>query len=402
MIKCPECGHSISDKAHVCPSCGVEIANHITTCPLCGGIYFKDEAQCPHCHHRTSSPVEPTPQAAANQDTPTPITPQQPASSGETAQQPVPSSYIVEDPIRHQATAPTPPDSVQRNNKTTFALIAVIALLILGFGLYFYSHSRGNNEQDAYEYALKSNDPAVLESYLANYQDASPEHRDQITDLLSQLKQTDQDWTNAVVSGSKAALSTYLDQYPNSIHKAEALHKIDSLDWALASSANTMEAYKLYTADHPNGEHIDEANTAMSLVKAKTVSSKEKEMIAAVFRHFFHSINERNDESLTAVFSDFMTTFLGKTGASKSDVVAFLNKIYKDDITAMEWRANNDYKIAKREIGIDEYEYTVEFSARQKIERTDASKEKEALYRIKAKVNPDGKITELNMVKILE
>ena len=97
-----------------------------------------------------------------------------------------------------------------------------------------------------------------------------------------------------------------------------------------------------------------------------------------------------------------MTTFLGKTGASKSDVVAFLNKIYKDDITAMEWHANNDYKIAKREIGIDEYEYTVEFSARQKIERTDASKEKEALYRIKAKVNPDGKITELNMVKILE
>ena len=25
IIKCPECGHQISDKAPVCPSCGVEM-----------------------------------------------------------------------------------------------------------------------------------------------------------------------------------------------------------------------------------------------------------------------------------------------------------------------------------------------------------------------------------------
>ena len=43
MIKCPECGHQISDKAPVCPNCGVEIAGKITKCPQCGEILFLKE-----------------------------------------------------------------------------------------------------------------------------------------------------------------------------------------------------------------------------------------------------------------------------------------------------------------------------------------------------------------------
>ena len=41
IIKCPECGHQISDKAPVCPSCGVEIAGKVIKCPNCGEVYFK-------------------------------------------------------------------------------------------------------------------------------------------------------------------------------------------------------------------------------------------------------------------------------------------------------------------------------------------------------------------------
>ena len=197
-------------------------------------------------------------------------------------------------------------------------------------------------------------------------------------------------------------MAEYLDKYPNSIHKGEAERKIDSLDWVAAKSANTTEAYNLYITEHPNGDHIDEANNSLNVAKAKNITPKEKEMLALVFRSMFRSINDRDDEALTSNFSDFLSSFLGKSNASKSDVIAFLNKIYKDDITAMEWRANNDMKISKREIGIDEYEYTVDFSAKQKIEREDDDKETEANYRIKAKVNPDGKITELNMVKVLQ
>ena len=55
IIKCPECGHQISDKAPVCPNCGVEIAGKVTQCPNCGEIYFRNEDSCPNCHRPTTA-----------------------------------------------------------------------------------------------------------------------------------------------------------------------------------------------------------------------------------------------------------------------------------------------------------------------------------------------------------
>lgn len=484
MIKCPECGHVISDRAPSCPSCGAKIENEVVKCPVCGEAYFKEQAECPHCHHRTanastmenehpnnvvpSAPQSPSagvadtnvPQQPSNnayvQPTVTPVAAQQQqnvygSSQGMQSQasQPVNNAYQgqpvqptqqqggyqaqpaqptqqqsgyqaqpaqptngpqsqfgnPQQPQYGQVPPQTPPPGTQQpqnKNILTIALISVVALLFIGLGAYFFFGSSGNKEQQAYEYALNSNDPAVLESYLNNYRDADPMHRDKISQQLAQLKQSELDWTNTMVSGSKTALADYLSKYPNSTHKAEAERKIDSLDWLVAKKANTAEAYNLYVTEHPNGVYIDEANNSLNVAKTKNITPKEKEMLALVFRSVFRSINDRDDEGLTSNFSDFLSSFLGKSNASKSDVIAFLNKIYKDDITAMEWRANNDMKITKREIGIDEYEYSVDFSAKQKIEREDEGQETEANYRIKAKVNPDGKITELNMVKVIK
>ena len=470
MIKCPECGHVISDRAPSCPSCGAKIENEVIKCPVCGEAYFKEQAECPHCHHRTanastmenehpnnvvpSAPQSPSagvadtnvPQQPSNnayvQPTVNPVAAQQQqnvygSSQGMQSQanQPVNNAYQgqpvqptqqqggyqaqpaqptngpqpqlgnTQQPQYGQVPPQTPPPGTQQpqnKNILTIALISVVALLFIGLGAYFFFGSSGNKEQQAYEYALNSNDPAVLESYLNNYRDADPMHRDKISQQLAQLKQSELDWTNTMVSGSKTALADYLSKYPNSTHKAEAERKIDSLDWLVAKKTNTAEAYNLYVTEHPNGVYIDEANNSLNVAKTKNITPKEKEMLALVFRSVFRSINDRDDEGLTSNFSDFISSFLGKSNASKSDVIAFLNKIYKDDITAMEWRANNDMKITKREIGIDEYEYSVDFSAKQKIEREDEDKETEANYRIKAKVNPDGKITELNMVKVIK
>jgi hypothetical protein len=484
MIKCPECGHVISDRAPSCPSCGAKIENEVIKCPVCGEAYFKEQAECPHCHHRTANastmenehpnnvvpsapqspsagvadtnvpqqpsnnayvqptvtpvaaqqqqnvygngqgmqsqasqpvnnayqgqPVQPTQQQGGYQAQPPQPTQQQGGYQAQPAQPtngPQPQFGNPQQPQYGQVPPQTPPPGTQQpqnKNILTIALISVVALLFIGLGAYFFFGSSGNKEQQAYEYALNSNDPAVLESYLNNYRDADPMHRDKISQQLAQLKQSELDWTNTMVSGSKTALADFLSKYPNSTHKAEAERKIDSLDWLVAKKAKTAEAYNLYVTEHPNGVYIDEANNSLNVAKTKNITPKEKEMLALVFRSVFRSINDRDDEGLTSNFSDFLSSFLGKSNASKSDVIAFLNKIYKDDITAMEWRANNDMKITKREIGIDEYEYSVDFSAKQKIEREDEDQETEANYRIKAKVNPDGKITELNMVKVIK
>lgn len=88
MIKCPECGREISDRAPSCPSCGVKIENEVIKCPVCGDVYFKEQAECPHCHHRATNDLNTEQEHAQNTMPSTP-----PASSanpvqGDTPQQP--------------------------------------------------------------------------------------------------------------------------------------------------------------------------------------------------------------------------------------------------------------------------------------------------------------------------
>ena len=40
MIKCPECGHQVSDKAKSCPNCGAPIDTKVY-CPNCGSSNVK-------------------------------------------------------------------------------------------------------------------------------------------------------------------------------------------------------------------------------------------------------------------------------------------------------------------------------------------------------------------------
>ena len=372
IIKCPECGHEVSDQAPICPSCGVKIAGNVIRCPQCGEVYFRNMSACPKCHHSTGEMKVP--------EGGIPVPPRVPL----------------------QANTPvTPTTKPKKKGKGKWIVSFIIALIVCGGIYYFYQDKQNANEEDAYEYAMQSQDPTVLEDYLNKYKNADEAHRDSIQAHLAIFQQENQGWTNAVVSGSKEALQAYLDKYPNTPHKAEIAHKIDSIDWAVASKANTSEALQQYLDEHLNGEHVDEANDAVKNLASKTVQPEEKSAIVTIFRQFFQSINSKNEDGLTSTVATFLSSFLGKTDATKSDVITFLHKIYKSDVKNMNWHLNNDYKIDKKEVGDGEYEYTVQFSAIQKVEHTDASVSNNK-FRINAAVDSNGKISAFNMIKIIE
>ena len=92
---------------------------------------------------------------------------------------------------------------------------------------------------------------------------------------------------------------------------------------------------------------------------------------------------------------------MGKQNATKSDIVSFLHKLYKEDIESMVWSIPGNYDITKKEIGEEEYEYDTTFMAEQEVTKTDGTTENNK-FRINAKVDPDGKITEMSMTKIIE
>lgn len=368
IIKCPECGHQISDKAETCPVCGVKINNNIIKCPHCGNVYLKDQPVCPVCHKAANDPVQ----------QPQPVAPQ--------------PAQPVNEPV-----APQPKKS---SKKTIITIVVALVVILAGGGWYASSVNKlHGDEQTAYLNAMNSSDPAVLQDYLDSFKDAPQEHIDSIQAHLEMLKMNDSEWTNALLSNSKSALQQYIDNHPNSLHKAEALHKIDSIDWASCSRQNTPEAYQAYLTEHADGEHAVDAQENLDKLDASTVNADDKQVVSTVFQQFFRGINNNDEMGVTSAVSSTLH-FLTNPNASKQDVISFLHKLYKDDVRSLTWRANNDYKIQKKDMGNNTYEYDVEFTVDESVSNIDSSKDKFNQYKVKAHIDSDSKISSLQLVKI--
>lgn len=393
IIKCPECGRQVSDKAPTCPTCGVQIAGKITRCQNCGEIYFTADGMCPNCHEAASAGYRP---AAPSQPTSTPQqapnVPVVPVAKDDTKQTGAHGGNAPQGPT------PSEPQPKKKNN-ATLVLAFIFAVLVCGCLFYFYNHSKSEKETEEYEFAMRSTDPEILQSYLLRYADAPQEHRDSIQAHLQKIQKGDEDWQNAILSNSRSALQKYIDENPESIHKKEALNKIDSLDWITAQNSNDPEAVKDYQANHPDGRYIDEADILISKLLSTLVQPDEKQMITSTFRQFFQSINSRDESRLSSTVSMVLDSFLGKSNATSQDVIDFLHKLYKEGVSNMNWHIDPaSYNIKKQEIAENEFEYAVTFNARQEVER--GENVDNTTFKVSAKVTNDGKISDFNLTRV--
>ena len=380
IIKCPECGHQVSEKAPTCPACGVRIAGNVIRCPECGQIYLSDEALCPICHHPSPS-VKERNEKDVVKDSPKPRQDGNP------------------DEAKVEASGDTVAKQEKKKSHVTLVVSFVFALIVAGVFWFYLDDANKQKEQHSYEYAIQSDDPMVLQQYLDSYKDFNEAHRDSIQSRLSRIQKTDTDWMNAVVSGTRDALLQYIKDNPNSPHEAQARNKIDSIDFYVADKAKTMEAYQAYLDEHPEGKYADQAKNEIDSIKATVILPEEEEMIRAAFTKFFQSINSRNNEGVISTMRSTLSSFLGKINAGVPEIEEFVNRLYKSDITNMNWHILNDYKIRKSLTSEGEYEYNVEFSAEQNIERNDLSQPRYQKYHINAVVDSEGKISSFNMKK---
>jgi hypothetical protein len=378
IIKCPECGHQVSDQAKTCPSCGIEIMGKITRCPDCGEYIFKEQSECPNCHCSIngSLPVE------------------------QSSEVPVVEQPVAADDARQPQQA-TRARRRRRVGITAFVVAFVISLIVVFLGIYFIKNQEQQNEQRAYENAIMSTEPLVLQNFLDMYTDAPRAHCDSIKMRLESLKKVDKDWTDALVNNTKFAFERYMKMYPQSPHNVEAKIKIDSLDWQSALKENTAEAFQAYLNAHEDGAYYDEARSNFEKLEAQKVTSEDRLVVSQLFVTFFNALAQRDEAALTATLSPVLTSFLHRSNATKADVLQYMEKLHEDDITRMEFIANNDWEIEKNDLGEDRYGYTVAFSVAQHMERTDEERETSVVFKVNAKVSPDGHITELNMKRSL-
>lgn len=384
IIKCPECGHQISDRAESCPICGVRIKGNIVRCSQCGNIYLKELNACPSCHHVLSTPdssaTSPQPQTNAN-------------SANANSEQ--------EAGNRQSKGANNHPEQPKSNRKRNIVIAIILLVVIAAAGVYYVNNASrlSGDEETAFVNAMNSSDRAVLEDYLNNFKGAPQEHIDSIQAHLDILIKNDAEWTNALLSNSKTAIQQYIESHPNSIHKAEAMHKIDSLDWAKCSKQNTPEAYQEYLSAHADGEHAEDAQNNLDKLDATTVNTEDRILVNNLFQQFFKSINNNDEMGITSTVSSTLH-FLTNPNATKNDVITFLHKLYKDEVRGLIWRSNGDYKITKKDMGDNSYEYDVTFTSDESVSNIDSNKDKFNQYKVNAHVDADGKISKIELIKI--
>lgn len=348
LITCPECGHQVSDQAKTCPSCGIEIAGNVV-----------------------------------------------PGNAGK------PGNVVT-----GNAGKPGKTDKRQpRKGRTAITVLIVsfvIALILVLLGLYFMKNQEQKNELRAYENAMKSTEPLVLENYLDMYADAPGVHRDSIRLHLEAFRRADTDWADALVSNSRYAFERFLKMHPQSIHSVEADIKIDSLDWVAALQANTIESIQAYLNRHNDGAYYDEARAQLEQLENQKVTADDRQMVIQTCTAYFNALAQMDEGAIAAAVAPVMTSFLHRANATKDDVIQYMQKVHEPDINSMEFTPNGDWNVEKLVLSEGHILFKTTFTVAQNIERSDESRENSAVYKVTAVVNPDHLITELNMKRSVQ
>ena len=393
IIKCPECGHQVSDQAKTCPSCGIEIAGKITRCPDCGEVIFKEQAECPICHRVINGAVPSTPS----------LPPIQPLVSQNTeADEPQADEEKPKATVNGQLSMANGPRRRPKAGYIALVVAFVIALIVVFLGIYFYRNVERQNTQRAYDNAIQSDQPAVLQNFLDMYPEAPVAMKDSVKAHLEELKKIDLAWANAVASGSKSELEKYIKLHPQSIRNVEAKLKIDSIDWKTAQTANTLEALKLYLEQHEDGQHYDEARNLYERLDAQRITAEDQKMASEVLTAFFDALSKRDEVALTSTLAPVLTSFLHRDNATKTDVMQYMHKLYEDDVTSISFTPNNDWHLEKTENADGLFSFVVDFSVDERLERTDQDKERFATFKVNAHISTEGKISALNMKRVVQ
>lgn len=376
IIKCPECGRQVSDRAPICPNCGVEIAGKVTQCDNCGEYFFADEGRCPSCQ---------------NEDAP--ATPKKPAAPIKTP------SAKPEHPHNKHTTEHT--DSPKSRN-TTLIVSIVIACILGGAFFYFYSSKNNEKEEKEYEIAMKNEDPLVLEAFLNNYSDINPEHVKNIKDRLALLQAGESEWFEVIRTDTRTAYTTYLDSHPNSPHHAYALNKIDSLDWVAATSVannNSEQAMNKYLIAHPDGAHASEAKEVLTKIneakKSTTVTTEEEEKIFSTIRKFFQSVNSKSEGGLRAVVSSALSNLFDRPETGLDAAIAYMYDQYKGNVSNINWHLDHESLSITKQPDGDGSTYRASIKARKVTDNKDGS-QSEKDYAVSITIGTDGLIRNIS------
>ena len=142
-------------------------------------------------------------------------------------------------------------------------------------------------DEQAWVAAQQAHTIAAYEAYLRDHPSGAhatdAQQRKTELERAEAARQADeQAWATAQQADTVAAYEAYLRDHPSGAHAAdaqqrkteleraeaaEAARQADEQAWATAQRTNTIEAYRGYSRDHPNGAHVADANQRVTTLQ---------------------------------------------------------------------------------------------------------------------------------------
>ncbi len=415
MIKCPECGRQVSDHAKMCPSCGIEISGNIKQCLHCGGVAASFQDVCPVCgmsfvepsvvdepsvveFYEEASDTVPTPEPEPIAPEPTPVV-VAPAAP-QKANLPEPPKA----PRRSPRKPPIAPPRKKEPKKNSWKMILtafVIAVVLVGCGLFFYFSSQSEDEHRAYRDAMNSTASPVLENYLAIYKDAPADHRDSVVARLTSLRGVEVMWDSIRDSGSREEYENFISRYPASDYVREATMKIDSLDWMKADATATFESYSAYKKAHPDGLFFDMASEKAEKLDPKNVTYVEERAVKDVLAKYFKAVAANDEKGLKAVLDSVMPQYLGMENVNIHKAVNHMRRLNANVNGAKVGYIIKDDSFELAKLPVDgKFEWKATFNVDRRLTAVDPTKSTQVTYRTEVGLSANMKINKLLMEKI--
>lgn len=280
LIKCPECGHQVSSKAPYCPGCGVPILNNVKRCPVCNELVLMDAEECPQCKahfvvKKKSNHDYPEEGPVTGNEQVTEVISSKEEETSVVNSEPTENLNNIDEPASSAPTSKVDPTVSNKNSKSSpwwLLLLAIIVVIIGGFYYYEYQQHEATEEKD-YERLQGCTEQANFQDFINRYPESR--HIENVRARLNELQRIDEEWLQASRSLNLELLQQFVDKYPVSVHKAEALHKIDSMDWREADRKGTEAAYALYIGRHENGEYINQAYVARDEARRREAQARQ-------------------------------------------------------------------------------------------------------------------------------
>ena len=279
LIKCPECGHDVSDRAPQCPYCGVEIKHNTITCPDCGKVLLKSESVCSNCGCQLL------------------------AGKSETGHKRKSAAGYNRYPDMKEE---------KRSGGHTLLWVMVTTIVVLGVaagGYYFYDRMQQEQAmQQAYAALDGSQEPSEYEAFLNKYPESA--FRQEVKKKMERLLLVKKQWDELGATSTKESFMQFMKNFPESRYVADCQNKIDSIDWTEVNAENTPEAYQRYLKEHPEGRYVAEAKVGKEKLALFTTTFGERHTVRQRVIAYLNAISDNQPEAVDTMAVEAVTSQL--------------------------------------------------------------------------------------------